>query len=166
MPDRRPVLVLLPWLLAALAPAGAGAQTATATLSASVLPAARLTLSSTSLTFPDADPNTVGQVSALGGPISITAKGRASQGAQVILTVLASDDLRSSVNVIPASALTWTASGPGFTGGTLNKTTAVTLGLWSTSGVQTGTQTWLFRNLWTYATGTYTVVVTYTLSAP
>ena len=166
MPDRRPVLALLPWLLAALVPAGARAQSSTATLSASVMPAARLTLSSTSLTFPDADPDILGQVSALGGPISITAKGRASTGGQVILTVLASDDLRSGLNVIPASALTWTASGPGFIGGTLDKTTAVTLGAWGTSGVRSGTQTWLFRNQWTYATGIYTAIITYTLSAP
>jgi hypothetical protein len=166
MPDRRSVLNLMPWLLAVLVPAGARAQTSTATLSASVLPAARLTLSTANLTFPDADPDIAGQVSPIGAPISITAKGRTSEGAQIILTLLASDDLRSGISVIPASALTWTASGAGFVGGTLNSTTAVTLGQWSTSGVRTGTQVWSFRNEWTYATGTYTVTVTYTLSAP
>ena len=166
MRDRQPVLRLLPWALAALMPASAGAQTMTATLSANIQPLARLTLSSSSITFPDADPDIAGQIPALGGPISITAKGRASAGSQVVLTVLASDDLRSGVDVIPASALTWTATGPGFQGGTLSASSAVTLGQWGASGVQNGTQAWSFRNLWTYVTGTYTTTITYTLSSP
>lgn len=166
MRHRRPVRVLLPWMLAVLVPAGARAQTSTATLSANIQPLARLTLSSSSLTFPDTDPDILAQVSAVGGPISITAKGRASSGAQVLLTVLATDDLRSGLDVIAASALTWTATGAGFVAGTLSKTTAALVAQWTGSGVRSGTQTWLFRNEWTYVTGTYTATITYTLSAP
>ena len=33
------------------------------------------------------------------------------------------------------------------------------------SGVRTGTQTFVFKNLWSYAAGTYTLTMTYTLSA-
>ena len=33
------------------------------------------------------------------------------------------------------------------------------------SGLRSGTQTFFFKNLWSYATGTYTLTMTYTLSA-
>lgn len=165
MSHRRVLPVLLPWLLALL-PASARAQTSTAALSANIQPIARLTLSSSTLVFPDADPDLFPQVGASGGALAITARGRASAGGQVVLTVIASDDLRSGVNLIPASALTWTATGPGFVPGTLDKTSATAVARWTGSAIQNGTQTWLFRNLWSYATGIYTVTLTYTLTAP
>jgi len=151
--------------LAALA-APAGAQTSTATLSADLRTLAKLTLSTNSVTFPDADPDGVPQVPATGGPITITAKSRATAGAQVILTVVASDDLRSGVQVIGASAITWTATGAGFQPGTLSKTAPVTVAQWTGSGIRSGTQELMFRNLWSYATGTYSLSLTYTLSSP
>ena len=40
-----------------------------------------------------------------------------------------------------------------------------TVASWTGSGVRTGTQTFLFRNLWTYSIGTYTVTMIFTLSA-
>jgi len=153
------------WALAALA-APAGAQTSTATLSADIRTLAKLTLSTSSVTFPDADPDVVAQVPSLGGPIAITAKSRATAGAQVILTVVASDDLRSGIQVIGASAITWTATGAGFQAGTLSKTTPVTVAQWTGSGIRSGTQQLMFRNLWNYATGTYSLSLTYTLSSP
>jgi hypothetical protein len=117
------------------------------------------------VSFPDADPDLVAQVPALGGPISITAKSRATPASQVILTVIASDDLRSGIQTIAASAITWTVTGGGFQPGTLS-TTPVTVAQWTGSGVRSGTQQLMFLNLWTYATGTYTASLTYTLSAP
>ncbi len=158
-------LVFLVWALAALA-APAGAQTSSATLSADLRALAKLTLSTNSVTFPDADPDVVPQVPATGGPITITAKSRATAGAQVILTVVASDDLRSGVQVIGASAITWTTTGAGFQPGTLSKTTPVTVAQWTGSGTRNGTQQLMFRNLWSYATGTYSLSLTYTLSSP
>jgi hypothetical protein len=82
------------------------------------------------------------------------------------LTVLASDDLRSGVTTIPANAITWTATGTGFVGGTVNRTTAQTVGSWTGSGSFNGSQQYLFRNLWTYSTGTYTLTLVYTLTSP
>jgi hypothetical protein len=151
---------------AAASTAPAVAQTSTGTLSASIRPLAKLTLSATVVSFPDADPDLVAQVPALGGGIAVTAKARATVGAQVILTVIANDDLRSGVQVIGASAITWSATGAGFRAGTLSKTAPVTVGQWTGSGVRSGTQQLMFENLWTYATGTYTATLTYTLTSP
>jgi hypothetical protein len=153
------------WAFAAFV-APAEAQTSTATLSADIGTLAKLTLSTATVSFPDADPDLVPQIPSLGGPIAITAKSRATGASQVMLTVVASDDLRSGLQVIAASAITWTATGPGFQPGTLSQTTPVTLAQWTGSGVRSGTQQFMFRNLWTYATGTFTASLTYTLSAP
>ena len=142
------------------------AQSATGTLSAAITPLARLSLSTNSISFPDADPDLVPQVPAVPGPITITAKARASQAALVTLTVQASDDLRSGVTVLPASLVTWTGSGPGFVGGTLSPATPQIVATWAGSGIHSGTQTYQFENRWTHPTGTYTVTLVYTLSAP
>ena len=141
------------------------AQTSTATLNASINSVARLSVSSAALTFPDADPDTVPSIQASQGPITVTAKARTSPNGTVTLTVRASDELRSGVNTIPASNITWVASGTGFGNGTLSATSAQAVATWTGSGVRTGTQTFFFRNIWSYATGTYTVTITYTLSA-
>jgi hypothetical protein len=142
------------------------AQSATATLSAPLPSLARLTLSTNSLTFPDADPDLVPQVPALQGPVTITAKARAPQGETVTLTVQANDDLRSGVTVLPASLVTWTGSGAGFVEGTLSASVGQLVATWAGSGVHTGTQTYRFENRWTHPTGTYTVTLLYTLSVP
>jgi hypothetical protein len=161
------------WTLAAATPAwaqkggpNAGPETITATLSANLTTLAKLTLSATTLTFPDANPDIAPQVAAVEGPLSITAKARATAGSQVLLTLQATDDLRSGIQTIAASAITWTATGAGFVPGTLSKTTPVTVAQWNGSGVRSGTQTLMFENLWTYATGTYTCSLVYTLTAP
>src|SRR4051812_38572666 len=140
---RRLVVILLGWAVAAF-PTRATAQTSTATLSANVATVARLTLSSASIAFPDADPDAVPQVSATGGPLLITAKSRATGGAQVVLSVQAADDLRSGVTVIPASNITWTGSGVGFAAGTLSKSSPVMVATWTGSGVRSGSQQFFF----------------------
>ncbi|HET7698141.1 MAG TPA: hypothetical protein VFK57_20670 [Vicinamibacterales bacterium] len=153
------------WSAAAPA-ARASAQAATATLSANVGTIAKLNLSTASASFPDADPDAIPQIPTAGGPILITAKSRATPGMQVVLTLQAADDLRSGVNVIPAANITWTATGAGFVAGTLSTQAPVTLATWTGSGVRSGSQQLYFRNLWTHPTGTYTVSLLYTLSAP
>ena len=112
---------------------------------------ARLTVSATTQTFPNSDPDTVPQVLASEGPLTITTKGRTAPGNQIILSVLASNDLQAGLNVIAISALTWTASGAGFVGGTMNKAVAQQVALFGSSGNFTGTQTYRFANAWTYA---------------
>jgi hypothetical protein len=157
----RPLLLFL--LLSA--PAAASAQTDTATLNVGFNGLARLSFSTNTLTFPDADPDTVPLVPASGGAITVVAKARATEGALVTLTVQADDDLRSGVSTIPAAMVGWTATGPGFIAGTLSRAAPQTVATWSGSGVRTGTQSFFFRNLWTHPTGTYTVTLLYTLSA-
>jgi hypothetical protein len=82
----------------------------------------------------------------------------------VLLTVHAADNLRSGVATIPASAITWTATGAGFTGGTLGLTPQMAGG-WTSSGVRSGTQSFTFQNSWTHPAGTYTLTMIYTVSA-
>jgi hypothetical protein len=147
--------------------AGAAAQEAvSATLSSSMPPLARLSLSANNLNFPDADPDLVPQIPSSGGPITITAKARAQSGGMVTLTVQASDDLRSGVDILPVSLITWTASGPGFINGTMSRTSAQLVATWVGSGVRSGTQTFRFENRWTHPSGIYTVSLVYTLTAP
>jgi hypothetical protein len=150
----------------ALCGAEVAAQSAPATLSAAIPPMARLSFSTNSISFPDADPDLFPQVSAIQGPIAITAKARASQGALVTLTVQANDDLRSGVTVLPASLVTWTAAGPGFNAGTLSRAAPQIVASWTGSGVRSGTQSYQFENRWTHPSGTYTVTLVYTLSVP
>lgn len=146
---------------------GAAAQEAvSATLSSSMPPLARLSLSANNLNFPDADPDLVPQIPSSGGPITITAKARAQSGGMVTLTVQASDDLRSGVDILPVSLITWTASGPGFINGTMSRTSAQLVATWVGSGVRSGTQTFRFENRWTHPSGIYTVSLVYTLTAP
>lgn len=141
------------------------AQTANATLSADLGTIAKLSFSATTLAFADADPDVMTQVQASGGPVTITAKARAPQG-QVVLTVLASDDARSGVNVIPANAFTWTATGSGFVAGTVSRTAPQIVGSWTGSGVRVGSQNYLFSNSWSYPVGVYSLTLTYTLATP
>ena len=156
---RTTVLLLF---LAAVPPAHA--QVATATLTANINGLAKLSFSTNSIAFPDGDPDVFPQLEA--PAITVTARARAGLGTVVSLTVQASDDLRSGVNTIGADAVTWVATGPGFTAGTLSRTDPQLVASWTGSGVRTGTQTYRFRNRWTYAYGTYTTSLLYTLTSP
>ena len=104
-----------------------------------------MSLSSTGVTFADSNPDLVPQVPGTPGPLTITVKARTTLNATLRLSVLASDDLRSGVRTIPASNITWTATGAGFVAGTLNRTTPQTVGSWVNSGVRTGTQSLLLQ---------------------
>src|SRR5690349_23087026 len=89
-------------VLALLGAAPAEAQTATGTFSANIAGLAKFSLSSTTVTFPDADPDAVPLVPAASGPLTITVKARAASNSTIRLTVLASGNLRSGINTIPA----------------------------------------------------------------
>lgn len=164
MPRAAPLLL---FVLVIVAAAGlpAIAQTSNATLNASVNGLARLSLSSAAISFPDADPDAVPSIQAAPGAINVTVKARTLPGGSVTLTVVANGPLRSGIDTIPASNITWGATGAGFSNGTLSAAVPQFVGSWSGSGIRTGTQTFFFRNLWSYATGTYTLTMTYTLSA-
>lgn len=150
--------------LAPDAPAASLAQPVTATANIGTL--AKLALSAPSLLFPNADPDLTPSIPASGGPVTITAKARASHGATVSLTLLAMDDLRSGMDTIAVSDLTWTATGQGFLAGAASKSVSQPVGTWMNSGIRTGTQSFTLANSWTRATGTYTGILVYTLTAP
>ena len=159
------VFVVMIGMAAGIVPAAAQQATDSATFNATFNGIAGLTFSTMSVSFPDADPDFVPSIPAIQGPITITAKARTSRDGAVTLTVQASDDLRSGVNTIPASSITWTCTGAGFTDGTLGAAAPQVVARWIASGVRIGTQTFFFKNLWTYPTGIYTLTMTYTLSA-
>jgi hypothetical protein len=135
-------------------------------LSANVTSLARLSLSNTSITFPDADPETVLQVPAASGPLQITARARTPRNTLVTLTVQANSDLRSGVTTLPASLITWSGSGPGFLDGTMSRLSPQLVGSWTGSGARQGTQLYRFQNAWTHPPGTYSVTLVYTLAIP
>ena len=80
------------WLAAGVRPSAAQHITDTATLNATFSGLARLTFSSSNISFPDADPDFVPNIPAVQGPVTITAKARTSPNGAVTLTVQSSDD--------------------------------------------------------------------------
>lgn len=153
-------------VLALAQPPTTGPPSATTTLSVNLGSLARVAFASTTIGFPNADPDTVPKVAGTPASIAITAKSRTTRNSQVTLTVQSTDDLRSGVTVLPASLITWTATGTGFVAGTLSRTSAQVVGTWTGSGVRSGSQSLFFENRWTHPPGTYTITLVYTISAP
>ncbi len=163
-----PHLVFVLLALAVASPArSASAQSRTATLNVSINSLARLTLSSTGVSFPDSNPDLVPQVPGTPGPLVVTVKARTTLNATVRLSVLASDDLRSGVRTIPASNITWTATGAGFVAGNAESDDAADRGHRGSGRASApAIRACSSRNVWTHPTGTYTLTMTYTLSSP
>lgn len=169
MKTRNLKLLLLGLVAAGLAfsqPLMAASDTSNVTVSATVSATAKLSVSSATLTFPDADPDTTASIPATEGAVTVTAKGKTSNGGTITLTILAAGDLTSGGDTIAISNVTWTASGTGFVPGTMNKTTAQSVGSWTDSGNRSGTVTFALANSWAYKTGSYSASATYTLTAP
>ncbi|HTI36669.1 MAG TPA: hypothetical protein VL484_03845 [Vicinamibacterales bacterium] len=142
-------------------------STATATVNVTVNVSARATLDlhgTNSVTFADADPDTTPSIAA--PALTIDVKSRTSAASNVTLTVVSNQDLTSGSDVIGIANLTWTSTGTGFAAGTMNKTTAQTVGSWTGSGTRSGTVTLKLANSWAYNAGAYTATLTYTLTAP
>lgn len=157
---------MLTGVVVATASLGADTRAIVATATVTVAAVAKLSLSATTLSFPDANPDLVPAIPSTGGAITITAKFRATPGSAVTLSVQSTDDLRSGVATIPSSAVRWTATGSGFHDGTMNKTVAQAVATWMGSGARVGTQAYTLTNSWNYATGSYSTTFVYTLSAP
>jgi len=150
--------MMKPWRYAAAAALVLGlAKSATAG------PGATLTLGVTSIHFPSASPVTVSSIAANENAISVQVKTMATTTWS--LTVLANGDLVSGGNTIAIGNVTWTATGTGFVGGTLSKTTARTLASGTGNGTLTGHQSYFLANSWNYVTGSYSQTVVYTLVA-
>jgi hypothetical protein len=142
------------------------AQRGTTVLQINFPAQARVTFSATSVTFPDADPTTTPLVASVPADLNISVRARVQRNSQVTLTVQSTDDLRSGVTVLPASLVTWTVTGSGYTGGTLSRGAPQPVGRWTGSGVRDGTQNYRFENRWTHPAGTYSVTLVYTLASP
>lgn len=137
------------------------------TINYSVSARAKISVTPSTINFPDSNPVLVPQVSATENPVQVTVKFRKDPSAAVTATLIAQGGpLTSGGNTIASSNITWTASGSGFVGGTLSSSTPQAVGSWSASGAYTGNLTFRLNNLWTYATGTYTGSITYTVTAP
>jgi hypothetical protein len=140
-------------------------QQATANVTATATVAAKARLDVTgAVAFGDADPETVLFIDA--SPIDVTVKARTAPSETVTLTVEADGDFENAdLQVIPIANLTWLAGGTGFIAGTAS-TAAVSVGSWTGPGTRNGTQTYRLANSWAYATGSYSVQLTYTLTVP
>ena len=147
-------------------PLVAATSTGNVSVAVTVSAGAKLSLSSSTVTFANADPDTTPSIPASEGIITITAKAKTATGASVTLTVVAANDLKSGSDTITINNVTWTASGTGFTPGTMNKTTAQTVASWTGSGNRTGTQSYALANSWSYVTGAFSTTASYTLTAP
>lgn len=159
-------LMLLPASAFAQATA-TGSQDVTATISAE----ASLTLGDDVVTFSSQNPSSVSSIAQdqTGAELDVTADARTSDTGNVTLTVEATQDLTSTTNssdTIAINNITWTATGNGYTGGTMSASSAQSVGSWTGSGVNNGTMTYYLNNQWTYATGSYTTQFNYTLTAP
>jgi hypothetical protein len=135
------------------------------TINATVGARAELTLTPTTITFPDANPTSTPIIPA-NTTVSVTASVRTS--GTPTLKVLAGGALMSGTDSIAINNVTWTASAAPFVAGTMNSTTAQDAATWTAgqAGSWTGTYSYNLANSWAYKVGSYTQTVTYTLVAP
>jgi hypothetical protein len=164
------ILITLALILVGAGAAWGATATKDVTLSATVSSTAKLTLATSTITFPDADPDSVSSIPANENGAVVTAKVKTGSATSATLKVLAAGDLMSGTDVIAITNVTSTATnttGSFFTAGpvTWSKTSGVTVGQ-GNSGSFAGTFSWWLANSWTYATGAYTANATYTLLAP
>jgi hypothetical protein len=131
-----------------------------------------LSISQNTITFTDTTPDITSNpatksIAANEGPVSVRAFAVIVPSASLQLTVTAHNDLSDGTHTIPASSISWTASGAGYQAGSLANATAVTVGSWSGSIFHwhEGTLNFSFlRNYTTQAPGNYSLTATYTLS--
>jgi len=166
------MLTILALILIGGGAAWGASATKNVTLSATVSSTAKLTLANTTITFPDADPDTVSSIPASENGAAVTAKVKTGSATSATLKVLAADDLKSGPSdVIPITNVTSTAtnsSGSFFEAGPVpwsKSSPGATVGQ-GNSGSFAGTFNWFLANSWDYPTGNYTATATYTLTAP
>ncbi len=128
---------------------------------------ATLTINTASISFPSANPDLVPSIAASQGPVPVTASVQIEDHSTVTLTALAGGDLVSGSHTIAINNVSWTAdNNSGLIAGTMSKDTPQPAGSWTSSNSYSGAFTFFLANSWSYATGTYSQIVTYTLTAP
>jgi septal ring-binding cell division protein DamX len=166
------LIAVLALILLTAGAAWAVTDTNTLSIGATVTNQATLSINGTktpSITFADSNPDTVASIPSVPASLPVIATAKTGSASLVTLKVVALGDLTSTVptpETIPIGAVTWTASGTGFTPGTMNKTTAQTCGSWTGSGKYTGSFSYFLANSWTLPVGAFTQTATYTLTAP
>jgi hypothetical protein len=149
-------------LLAAAPAAAQGTQTLT--INAAVSARAELTISPTTINFPDASPATTPSIPA-DSTVSVTANVRTT--GTPTLRVLAAGPLTAGGDTIAINNITWTASAAPFIAGTMSSTTPQDAATFAQgSGSYSGVFTFALANSWQRAIGNYTQQATYTLTAP
>ena len=144
-------------------PVFAANDTKTVTVNVNVLAKARLDIGTGPIVFDDADPDSITVLTAT-APFSVDAKVRTTASGAVSLTVSASD-LANGSAVIPITDLHFAAGGGLTVAGNVS-TGGTSAGSWTGSGRHQGTHTYTLPNSWGYLTGTYTTVLSYTLTTP
>ena len=125
-----------------------------------------LTVLDPTISFADADPDLQPNVTANPDPVRVDIRVQQNGGNNWTLTHQAAGDLSPS---IPISNVSWTVSPqPPFINGTMSRLSPQTAaqGVGNVNPAQTGTFTFRLQNLWSYNTGNFSQVTTFTLSAP
>ena len=128
----------------------------------------KLELDSTNITFDvgSLSPDDAPIITSGPSQITINCKARAGGSSIVTLTVLATGDLVSGADSISINNINWIATGSGFIGGTMDKTSPQSVGSWIGSGVRSGTVSFRLINRWEYAKGDYGTTALLTLTTP
>lgn len=126
---------------------------------------ASLTVSPAAINFPDSDPTAFPSVSATENPVTVTVRVRQNPSLTTTL-VCQGGPLVSGANSIASANITWTATGTGFQNGTLNNSAAVSVGSWTIPGTYNANLNFYLNNSWSYAVGSYSGTILYTLTAP
>ena len=142
-------------VLAAIVPLGAASRSRTATATVTVAALAKLSLSASTLSFPDANPDTVPTIPRDGRRHHHRHQGADVAGQlRVSLSVLASDDLRSGVSTIPVVGHALDGQRDRLrVGNDEPRRWPRTWAPGSDPGSRVGTQSYTLTNSWTYATG-------------
>jgi hypothetical protein len=148
--------------------AGTFAATDTKTLTINVVVgcAVTLTIDKTAINFVNANPDTNPIITAAEGAVGIQVKVRTGAASTATLSNQADGPLTSGSNTISINNVSWTATGAGFTAGTMSSSAPVSAGTLAGPGDHNGTFIYTFLNSWDYAVGAYTASSTYTLTAP
>jgi hypothetical protein len=158
-------LIILVWLIVPKVSV-ASTDAKTLVIKANIGKVVKLIVDTNTVTFPNIDPDKMKQIPALQGDVKVTVKARTGSTSPVTLNIIADGDLASGPDIIPIQNVIWQASGQGFSGGTLSKSTVQTAGSWKGSGVREGVFRYFLNNSSNYQKAEYQVTITYTLTTP
>jgi len=160
------IVMILSWPFLFHDISNAATDTKSIVIKAKIDKVAKLIVDTNLIAFPNMDPDEVKQIPALQNDVKVTVKARTGSTSPVNLNIIADGDLVSGPDIIPVQNVIWQASGQGFLGGTLSKSTLQSAGSWRGSGIREGFFRYYLNNNWNYQKGEYQVTITYTLTTP